>query len=355
MAAGTQRLGNIQALRAIAALLVVGIHIQANELRVGGDPLLSPWLYHGVAGVDLFFVISGFIMVHVTRGRFGVPQKAARFWYDRLWRIYPPAILFTSLTLLALMAAGTAGTWLDQTSLLASFLLLPQEGEPLLGVAWTLTHELYFYLVFGALLLLKEKWLPLGLVIWSLLIALGLAAGITRASNPWLVLLVHPHTYEFIFGAFAALAWQRGWYRFPALLMAAGIAAMIAGAIWIGIRSPENYPLFWGRILAFGPGSVLVVFGLAGLEKDGAFTLPGWLQRVGDWSYSLYLSHVLVIVTLTHLWMRFAMAGPIDNLVMIAAMLAGSLTVSAIAYYFFETPALGLGRKWGRHLFRAPS
>ncbi|WP_421792456.1 acyltransferase family protein [Hyphobacterium sp.] len=341
------RLGSIQALRAIAALMVVAIHIQANELRLG-DPVLSPWLYHGVAGVDLFFVISGFIMVHVTRGRFDTAGQPQRFLWDRLWRIYPPALLFTFLTLMALMAAGTVGDWLPQTDLLASFLLLPQEGEPLLGVAWTLTHELYFYLVFCALLVLKERWLPIGLTVWGSLIAIGLASGISRESGPWLVVAFHPHTYEFIFGAFAGLAYHRGWIRIPALILAAGIAALMAGALWIGLRTPENYPLFWGRVLAFGPASVLIVAGIAGLEQRGQLRFPDWSQRIGDWSYSLYLSHVLVIVTLTHLWLPRAMPGPIDNLALIFAMLAGSLIVSALAYYVYERPALALGKRLRR-------
>ncbi|MEE2525851.1 acyltransferase [Hyphobacterium sp. HN65] len=347
----TDRLANIQSLRALAALMVVAIHIHANEVRVAGEPLLSPWFYHGVAGVDLFFVISGFIMVHVTRNRDHSFGGIAHFWFDRVWRIYPPAILFTLLTLIALSIRGTLDDWLSQTSLISSFLLLPQQNHPLLGVAWTLVHELYFYLVFGALLLLGQRWLPLALLFWGALIGLGLTIGVAPAANPWVQVAFHPHTFEFIAGAFAALAFHRGWVRFPVVITMLGVVAWIAGALWIGEPAFEGYPAYWGRVLAFGPASVLLVLGLAGLERQERLVLPAWSQVIGDWSYSLYLSHVLVIVTLTHLWMRFAMPGPADNLLMIGLMTGLALGFSAIAYNVFERPVLKFSKRLGRKLF----
>ncbi|WP_420431333.1 acyltransferase family protein [Hyphobacterium sp.] len=349
------RLANIQALRAIAALLVVAIHVQANELRASADPLLSPWLYHGVAGVDLFFVISGFIMVHVTRGRFGKGSAALEFLYHRALRVYPPVWLFTALAVLGFYAQGTLADWLSRSGLVESFLLIPQRADPLLGVSWTLIHELYFYAIFSCFLLLPQNRLPLALALWSAGIAAGLAFGIGPDSNPWLKLVFHPHTFEFIAGAFAGLLFHHGHYRRPALIAGIGVALFLAGAWVLGLRGPENYPAFWGRVLAFGPGATLIVLGMAGLELQKKMTPTRWLQHVGDWSYSLYLSHILVIAALAHLWAPFARPGPVDNVIMIIAMVALPLIVSAAAYRFYERPTLQLGKKWGRRLFKAPS
>ncbi|WP_421785832.1 acyltransferase family protein [Hyphobacterium sp.] len=349
------RLSNIQALRAVAALLVVAIHIQANELRASADPLLSPWLYHGVAGVDLFFVISGFIMVHVTRGRFGKGRKALEFLYHRALRVYPPVWLFTALAVLGFYAQGTLSDWLSRSGLVESFLLIPQRADPLLGVSWTLIHELYFYAVFAVFLLFPQRLLPFALAAWAGVVAIGLALGVGPDSNPWLALIFHPHTYEFIAGAFAGLVFHHKRLPFPGWITGIGILVFIGGAIVLGLRGPDDYPDFWGRVLAFGPGATLIVLGLAGLESRKSWVSPRWLQRVGDWSYSLYLSHILVIAALAHAWMRFAAPGPLDNIVMIIAMIMAPLFVAAAAYHLYERPTLQIGKAWGRRLFAAPS
>tara|TARA_R110002073_G_scaffold29006_2_gene91560 strand:+ start:7473 stop:8600 length:1128 start_codon:yes stop_codon:yes gene_type:complete len=343
----TQRIDNIQALRALAALLVVVIHIQANELRAAGDPFLSGWLYHGVAGVDLFFVISGFIMVHVTRGRFADTRNALRFWFDRALRVYPPVWLFTALAIVGFYVQGTQEFWFSQSGVVESFLLIPQSNPPLLGVSWTLIHELYFYLVFGLFLLVRERFLPLGLGLWALIVAAGLALGIDSTSNPWLAVAFHPHTYEFLLGAAAALILHRGWYRFPWLIAALGLAAFLTGAIFLGLRGPDDYPAWWGRVLAFGPASALLVLGMAALERDQGVRAPVWARRIGDWSYSLYLSHLLIIAALAHIWTRFARPGLADNVVFITLMLVLPVLFAALAYTMFERPTLRAGKRLG--------
>ncbi|MEE2567495.1 acyltransferase family protein [Hyphobacterium marinum] len=343
----SQRIDNIQALRALAALLVVVIHIQANELRAAGDPLLSGWLYHGVAGVDLFFVISGFIMVYVTRGRFAETRNALRFWFDRAVRVYPPVWLFTALAIAGFYAQGTQDFWFSQSGVVESFLLIPQHNPPLLGVSWTLLHELYFYLVFGLFLLPRERFLPVGLGLWALIVAAGLALGIDSTSNPWLAVAFHPHTYEFLLGAAAALVLYRGWYRFPWLITALGLAAFLTGAVVLGLRGPDDYPAWWGRVLAFGPASALLVLGMAALERDQGVRAPVWTRRIGDWSYSLYLSHLLIIAALAHIWTRFARPGIADNLVFITLMVIVPVVFAALAYTLFERPTLRAGKRLG--------
>ena len=343
------RLANIQALRALAALMVVEIHIQANELRASTDPLLSPWLYHGIAGVDLFFVISGFIMVHVTHGRFGEARQAARFWFDRAVRVYPPVWLFTALAVLGFYLQGSLNDWLDQSGLIQSFLLIPQNNEPLLGVSWTLIHELYFYLVFGLFLFGSERLLPVWLAVWAIAVTIGLAAGIRADSNPWLTVIFHPHTYEFLMGAGVAILFRKGWYRAPLFIAAAGVIVFGLSLWWLGIRGPVGYPAFFGRVFAFGPPAALLVLGFAGLEKAGLFSAPRWMQTLGDWSYSLYLSHLLVIAALAHIWTRFSREGPLDNIVMIGVMLITPVVFSGIAYHLYEKPTLVLGRQFANH------
>ena len=154
------RLANIQALRAIAVLLVMAVHTQANEARASADAILPGWFYHGVSGVDLFFVISGFIMVWITRDQHGSARSVGRFLFARAARIYPPLWLFTTLAILGFVLQGTLDKWLAEYNVLTSYLLLPDQMPPVLGISWTLVHELYFYLVFGLFLFLPAAALP---------------------------------------------------------------------------------------------------------------------------------------------------------------------------------------------------
>ena len=320
------KLPNIQALRAIAALMVLIAHVRANEVRASADALLSPWLLHGVAGVDLFFVISGFVMVWIT-GQSGQKPHIGRFLFNRAARIYPAAWLWTSVAIIGFVAAGTLSQWLSQSGILFSYLLLPQQNPPLLGVSWTLIHELYFYLVFAGLLLVPRRWLPIGLAVWAGLVALVLGGG-NAAANPWTALAFHPLTFEFLLGAGIGLIVRRWSIPHGGWIALAGVAAMLTGIVYLGKFPDASHHTWWGRVIAYAPGASLIVLGLASLDRQGGWQLPGWLVWTGDRSYTLYLSHLIVISTLAHIWTRFAMAGPLDNLVMIAVMLTAPLVVA---------------------------
>jgi peptidoglycan/LPS O-acetylase OafA/YrhL len=122
------KIQNIQALRGIAVLAVVLFHFLYIEEKYGGSETLLPdVLQFGMIGVDLFFVISGFVMVTVTRGKFQIPKQAFRFIYHRLIRIYP---IYWVYSLLLLIVYFIQPTWINnaqwnQVDILASFLLLP--------------------------------------------------------------------------------------------------------------------------------------------------------------------------------------------------------------------------------------
>jgi exopolysaccharide production protein ExoZ len=348
--ASVPRLANLQALRAFAALLVVGVHLQANEAKYSADQVLSPWLFYGVSGVDIFFVISGFIMVYISRNRFGSPRKAGLFLYDRMVRIYPPVVLFTALVILGMYVAGTTGTWFPQSNILFSFLLLPQKAPPLLGVSWTLVHELYFYLIFTVMLLGRFRLLPLWLGLWALVIAWVQYKGFWGL-NAWSLLMFHPLTYEFILGAVIGMIVINVKVRGGLFAVIAGVFLFAIGMVLLGTPNVESFPTGWGRVMAFAPGAGLMLYGFISLEATGRWRAPRLLTRIGDWSFSLYLSHMLVISTLAHGWARVERPGIADNLVFILVSLVASLVFSALVYYGFERPILRRARAFGTWLF----
>ena len=217
------RLDSVQALRGIAALAVMLCHLVAIEAgHAGRDAPLTDFFDNGAYGVDLFFVISGFIMVWVAGS---VPRglvSAGDFLYARVTRIYPLWWLFAGAMVVFLLLFRGLPWDADRldpkeldgvTHLIKSFLLWPQPEHPVLGVGWTLVHEMYFYIGFTLLILfLPQRWRLPGILTWGGVVFIGALAGLGTSFGRNLVELVFsPVTLEFVFGAMVAYMIQAGW------------------------------------------------------------------------------------------------------------------------------------------------
>jgi len=358
----TTRIDNIQALRGVAVLLVVCFHLGLSERKYSAaDTLLPGVLQFGASGVDLFFVISGFVMVTVTRGKFRDRRQALVFLYHRVTRIYP---LYWVYSLLALAVFLVQPSWVNSTqgnqvNLLASFLLLPSDKLPLVQVGWTLIHEMYFYLAYFLIMwLLPERALVSALAGWGagvLLLNLTVSPG-----NPALDLVSHPLTFEFLGGCLVAVNYHRrdpGSRRGTALVIIAGVlfAASVAGyeahRYITGVAVPEG----WWRALIDGLPAVGIVLGLTAAERTGV-VLPSPLVQVGNASYSIYLSHLFALSVAGRIWQRVLAVGPLDNALF--AVLASALVLLAgfASYRLVETPLLHLTRdtRPRRDVLRSP-
>lgn len=343
------QIANIQSLRGAAAMLVVLFHLTSIEGNYGhGHRLMSAYWTIGMSGVDLFFVISGFIMVTVTRGTFQAAGASRRFLAHRITRIYP-LYWFFSLLVLALFLARPEllkrSLQGGEVDLLGSFLLLPQDGLPLLMVGWTLIHEMYFYLVFALLLRFPEGRLVRLLALWAGIVA-GVGLFLPASSGATLRLVTHPLTLEFIAGCLAALLIHRGTVRAGWLCLGAGIAAWLAGYfLHVGLgRGLE--PSAWARVLLFGIPAALVVYGLVALEMRHGSVLPRWAVRLGDASYSIYLSHVLVMGALARFGTTFAQAGdPALRPLVLVALVVAAAGFGIACHRFLEKPLIRGARR----------
>lgn len=275
------KLQSIQLLRGIAALLVVFYHAWGLQvLTIGPEnsatALLGGIFASGYAGVDLFFVISGFIMVWVTRR--SEPGRAAvgEFLFSRITRIYPlwwaAAALAAAYYIFLHVPDANDPLWraaIQQGEgnlfLVKSFFLVPQPDLPVLSLGWTLMHELYFYAVFACLLLLPRAMLPLALLVWGILIV---AASLLGLSQPYavnfLTLAIHPLTMEFIFGAMVGLMVSSGFVARSGFITLGAALWFTANLCLQGEMTP--YTFQWGRVLAFGIPGALLIYGIAGLE-----------------------------------------------------------------------------------------
>jgi exopolysaccharide production protein ExoZ len=255
----------------VAACGVVVLHAYRVE-----NALHSP-LRLGAAGVDIFFVISGFIMAHVSRGK-----TAREFLTDRFWRIYPLWFVAMSPVLIVDRPA-----W---PTTLSSLTLWPIYGtyvDPVLKVGWTLGFEMIFYLAM-ALAIVTRPLVPLAM--FGLFLLLGLA---TRL--PLFEYLGNPMIFEFLMGVGIARLRVR---RFGLLAIGIALAAFAFSplSVFWGNKAVLDPGFAMLRLLVWGVPAALLVYGTVQLEELFASKLFDLPVALGDASYSIYLFHGLVMV-----------------------------------------------------------
>lgn len=320
-------LNNIQLLRALAAYGVVIFHLSWLDPR-----LLRPVGNVIVHGLDLFFVISGFIMVHIALQ--GEPSPGA-FMRNRIIRIVP---LYWALTLalfaLALVGPGLLGAqrgdWggLVKSLFFIAYVNTDHVVQPLVFPGWTLNYEMLFYALFAASLLIKGMGRRVAAVS-GVLVVLVLAGGWLGVQDPVGRFYTSPRLLEFAFGMVLGLI-QPGIKESKA----GGIAACVAGAALVTVAE-----LRWnGPWHAVGLGCALIVYGALALEAAGAAIRNRFVLLLGAASYSLYLTHAFVMVPFTVGARRLGLThGPALTAVMLVELAVITL-VAILVHLWFERP-----------------
>ena len=345
----------IQILRALAALMVVWHHARHEAgllAQRGAGPALDPGtLMPWWGGVDLFFVISGCVIVLASGRLFRVPGGRARFLAHRIARVVPLYWL-VSLVYLALALArpdllGEAATLVHApAALLAGFLFWPAarpDGivQPLYGLGWTLNYEAFFYALLAAGLGLGRR----GAVAWLVgILALLVAAGAVLPDLPLpLRFWANPIVLEFAAGAGLALAYREG-VR-PAPPVRAGLAVLgilgliLAARLLAGLDEADGVL----RPLLVGVPAALLVAAALGPERDAAQVacLPGpvrALVQLGDASYALYLVHPFALRLVREILLRLGVAPALHPGGTLLPMLAASVAAAILVHLFIERP-----------------
>lgn len=347
----TSRLQSIQALRFAAALAVIVYHV--GYVLYENAPVvaaLRPVTASGYAGVDVFFVISGFIIFMVSTKidwSKGTLPAALDFGSRRATRIYP-VYWACFLVMTALIIAGapqavgrewTLGNWIADAFLLS----LDNKQVP---VAWTLTYEIYFYACFGVALLFGPRfYLPaLGVWVAGSVAAIGLNCALpSGAAEGWWRTAIWSNALvlEFVMGMAAAALIARGYRRGTSPALIAAVPFLILGHF-----AGESH-----RVVTFGPGAALIVYGLASLEMQGRLVDLRHVAWLGDASYSLYLWQEIPLFFVRFASDQMGWRSVLGGAPAALAIIAACILVSLLSYRFIERPVIAATR---RRRMRAP-
>ncbi|MGZ2412265.1 exopolysaccharide production protein ExoZ [Sphingomonas sp. F9_3S_D5_B_2] len=319
---------NVQLLRFLAASAILFTHTASVVAPNSAALAHVPW----VGGVDLFFVISGFIMTFMTRGQFGSGAASRRFLVRRLIRIVPPYWFFNLVTVALLVAAGGRidNTTANPVTVVTSLAFVPWprvDGQlvPIIAQGWTLNYEMFFYLAFAACILVP----------WGrrLLVGAFVALAMVHAIIPegWFVARFYsdPVILEFVAGIGLGLLYLSG--KRLGLLGAAGA---IGAAVLVYVLVPlPGHGL--DRLVHLGiPAALIGAALILGREPARQGPLLSAVKAGGDASYTLYLSHKLVVGAVL---VVCAGAGVRQPFVVIATAMVAAIAFALLFYRLVET------------------
>lgn len=331
---------SVQVLRFVAAALVIITHITLyynDKIAMTGR---DGYWHKGMIGVDIFFVISGFVM-GVSGHKF--LTEASGWWSFLKRRIIRVVPLYWFATSLKIIAAITfpklaAHSYLAISYLISCYLFIPSpnaDGEmlPILTVGWTLNYEMFFYIVFSLAIFLRAK----PLVFVSLVFFTLICIAQFKQSNWWgYTSMFWPLIFEFVLGMIIAkyvnvlrtVRIQYAWF----------ILALTLGYVFFQGNINLDY-----RYLYWGVPAFLIVLSSVILEGKIGLYINEKLILLGDSSYSLYLFHPFIVPIC---FVAFKKCGVDDVLSIIISSLLICIIGGVMAYLYVEKPMLRIMRKF---------
>lgn len=353
---------SIQILRGIAALFVVIGHGQgmARELAAATGRTFTTWtpVPWGV-GVDMFFVISGFIIFYSSAKYESDAQPRRAFYAHRIARLVPLYWTATAL-FIALVATkkalgfAQADAFPSAREIIASLAFLPLDGTggnglafPVYDLGWTLNYEMYFYTLFA--LCLTSSHLRSAARVLSCLGGILLVGALFGIDMLPFSFWRQPIVLEFACGIVVAVALRQG----VSLPAPARIALIVAGAVlivWLPFGQPEavggTYLNGWSRFYTLGLPAALIIAGAAlgpDIRKTALSAIP---LQVGDASYSLYLLHPFVGFVVSMAYRRIGAVQALPLPLLVGVMIVVAAIVAILSYRLFERPSARIVSQW---------
>jgi len=299
-----RKLAGIEASRGIAALLVVLMHTASlfSDPKYFGEHAMGGLWTFGHAGVDFFFVLSGFIIYYVHSGDIDQPNRLQPYWRKRLIRIYPT--YWAVLAVYGVLLYFSPSKDLYEQSIpvvITNILLIPQAHTPILSVAWSLSHEMLFYILFSMLFLSRTA----GKVLFGIWLAgiLLHVFGHYLPNTTVVRFLFNLFNLEFFFGIACAylVKHKKSGPALPCFVLGMAfffgtglVESLLLGAQFDSIAFHLSYAL----------SSALIIYGLTCLELAGCLRVDKLLLLLGQSSYSIYLVHVIVIMCFQQVYLH---------------------------------------------------
>lgn len=332
------RFNNIQVLRFVAAAGVVLYHAHNSVgALIWKTPLTRLFDYHFSWGVELFFVISGFVVSHSL-----AQMPAGRFFVYRLIRIYPALWLATgAFVAWRFVFAGVQPDW---PRMLLTLSLLPSTGEhyyALGGIEWTLVYEVFFYSLLSAI-----SCLPWGNAReWAMVLWVGLIAG-AALWTPMNATVGSPSAATIVFSAFnlpfIAGVLVHAWFSRTRRLPVVGLACTVPVALYAAHRVDSTVVQL--AMQAVGFGALVLLAAQASRRHDAAATNP--LVKLGDWSYALYLVHLPIVQHIATLFEGRPDQADLAFVIAVAAGLVGGALYGSIELRLYHRAKAALARSW---------
>jgi exopolysaccharide production protein ExoZ len=335
----------IQALRGLAAVAVVIHHGQQAIQDYSLGSIFD--LGGGASGVDIFFAISGFIMVYTTAKFWGKAGAWSNFLTKRLIRIVPLYWIFTLLKVGGIMAGGGIVRYsvLTLPLVVGSFLFIPvynpghSQIVPILVVGWTLCYEMFFYLLLTICLAITKKPIQLLILVLCLLVAVSFFRQPSWGAQSTLINLI---LLEFVFGMVVALVVRAG-HLLPAPVAAITALAMLALMIaspYIPFFSLPGHGDSDYRAFYWGIPGALILYATVSLEPFARRWFSGLPVLLGDASYSIYLVHAFVLAPVGAIWAHFHWLNSAWAWALVATGVVVSCVSGTIVHWIVEKPLI---------------
>ena len=348
------RLESIQALRGVAVLAVVISHAMHEIAALAAGHLRNfdeKW-FPGDFGVDLFFVISGFVMVYVSRDAFGRPGAAIDYLRRRIVRIVPLYWVMTTLMIVVvvLLPDSVDTATADPRQWLASYFFIPfqraSDGliRPVLGLGWSLQYEMLFYGLFAlGLFLPRRQAIP---VVALMLFAAWFVGAHSPGSGVAAKFLGHPIIFEFAAGMGLGWLFVAG-ARMPSVLC---LASAVAGAVLLFAAPPFDGTVDMSRHIHYGIPATLIVAAAVFFPGVEQFRSGRLALEAGETSYATYLSHPFVLGGLSLVTSRLGIVAAMDPQSFLYAYLVvaciACLAAGYVTHYLIDVPLTRRVRVW---------
>lgn len=340
-----EKLDSLQIIRAVAMLLVLFAHIDifSNAILNSGF-LFGIFRLGGGAGVDLFFVLSGFIITFIHHQDIGKKTKSVSYLIKRFARIYPTywAVNMIIIPLHFLFPQFGAGDETNPYKIINSVLLLPQTQAPIIHAAWSLTNEVYFYLMFGLLIFIGfRRILPLIIliIIGTFLESFFFLRGTDVFLDPYVKLIFSYYNIEFLLGCLSAYLVTKYKIKQRKTLLLSGIIIFLLMIVYERFKGDVESL----RVYVYGIPSFLIITALSSSELNNLLQIPKklfprLLVFLGDASFSIYITHQLLISGIGRTLLASGFTERFGMFITLTIIAISTLLIGSIFHIIIEKP-----------------